>query len=252
MVDITTITDGTIDGAGYFDKIMAAMNAQILTQFDAGRIQGGDFATVYLGALQTALAQAIGFTLVSQQTLTEEAKILDTVNGVAVAGAVGKQKELQQAQIDGFARDAEQKGAKILMDAWQVTKSIGGDIVEPPEGARNDDIEEFIIKLRQGIGITESIYVLAANAGDNQSAALDDIVFLDGTLSTSPKDATPAITITGYSWVYISGPGAPTITNSTSSIASFIANPVGTYIFELTVTASDASTVKDRVTITVT
>ena len=230
---------------------MAAMNVQIITQLDAGRIQGPDFATVYLGALQSALTQAMNFSLIKQQVLTEQAKILDTVEGNPVTGAVGKQKELQQAQIDGFARDAEQKTAKIFMDSWQVSKSIGGDIIEPPEGARNNDIEDVLITLRQGVGITESIYTFAANAGENQSAALDDVVFLDGVLSTSPKDATPPITITGYLWEYVSGPGAPTIINSTKARASFVASPIGTYIFSLTITASDAATSIDRVSITV-
>jgi len=58
-----------------------------------------------------------------QKKKTEEAQILDTVDGTAVAGVIGKQKEVQTAQAKGFKDDAYIKAAKQHFDAFAVTLS---------------------------------------------------------------------------------------------------------------------------------
>jgi hypothetical protein len=132
MVTLTDVTTGTVDGTGYFDKFMAAMNAQIDLQYTLKRIQGPDFAKVYLGALQSAMSQAITFAqvvdastrtaaevaLLDQKTKTEKAQIMDDLSysGTLINGLVGKQKDLQTQQANGFIRDAEQKALKIILD----------------------------------------------------------------------------------------------------------------------------------------
>jgi hypothetical protein len=42
-----------------------------------------------------------------------------------VSGVIGKQKNLFEAQTNGFARDAEQKAAKILTEAWSIDAASG-------------------------------------------------------------------------------------------------------------------------------
>jgi hypothetical protein len=59
-------------GTGIFDTFIDAFNKNIETQFDQGRIVANDYATVYLGGIQTAMQQAIEF-LLRQKEL--EAKI---------------------------------------------------------------------------------------------------------------------------------------------------------------------------------
>lgn len=66
-------------------------------------------------------------TLLGQKTKTEEAQIRDTVDSVTVTGMLGTQKDLYKAQIEGFARDAEQKLADIYMKSWQVRTSLKPD-----------------------------------------------------------------------------------------------------------------------------
>ena len=277
MVDITDITTGTKNGTGYFDKFMDSINVHIEDQFQKGRITGKDYGVVYLGALQAALAQAVAYVgvqeqvsasslrtaaeaaLLAQKLITERAQVEDVIDTVAVLGSIGKQKALQEAQANGFARDAEQKALKILMDAWQVNKSVLGDALEVPDGARNDDIEEMIIKLRQGIEITESIYKFSASAGEDQEVTTGYYVELDGTGSTSPTDDTenPEI-ISGYLWTQLSGTSAGTITNATLERASFTAPAVSVtpsdnqLVFQLTISSSGASPdSSDTVTVTV-
>lgn len=61
--------------------------------------------------------------LMEQKTKTEVAQINDEVDGVTVAGSIGKKNLLMQRQADGFLRDAEQKAAKIMSDLWSIEKS---------------------------------------------------------------------------------------------------------------------------------
>lgn len=63
----TDVTEGTITGNGYFDKLMASLKTHIQAEYSSGRIKGTDYATVYLGALQSAMAQAIQFALQEKQ-----------------------------------------------------------------------------------------------------------------------------------------------------------------------------------------
>jgi len=279
MADITDITTGTKNGTGYFDKFMDSINVHIEDQFVQGRITGKDYATVYLGALQAALQQAVAYVgiqeqvsasalrtaaeaaLLGQKLLTERAQVEDTLEGSPVLGAVGKQKELQQAQIKGFSRDAEQKALKILMDSWNVNKSVLGDSLEVPDGARNDDIEDLIIKLRQGVEVTGSIYKFSADAGPNQEVGKSSFVMLDGTGSTAPFDdpdnPEDISTTGGYSWSIVlgsntTGAADPLLDDDTSATPNFTAPAAaGEITFQLEITGTENSRSFDTVTITI-
>jgi hypothetical protein len=275
MVDITDITTGTPNGTGYFDKFMDSINSQLDSQFKLGRLQGKDYANVYLGSMQTALAQAVAYVgvveqvtssearriaevaLLEQRALTEQAQILDIVDGNTVLGTIGKQKALHQAQTDGFARDAEQKALKIMMDSWGISKSVSGDAIDAPDGARNDDIEDLIIKLRKGIEITESIYKFNADAGNDQTVAVSSYIQLDGTGSTSPTDLDMPIEIATWAWTVDSVPDTattPTIVNANAAQATItdIGIVPGDYVFRLTVESDEVTPQTDFDTVTVT
>lgn len=88
-----------------------------------------------------------------EQKYNLQAQRLDTVNSLPVAGSIGKQKELYQAQIDGFARDAEQKLSKMLLDAWSVSRTTN-DAVEVPSEANNTSIDNVLAYAKVGIGMT--------------------------------------------------------------------------------------------------
>lgn len=70
---------------------------------------------------QNVLKVGAEMTLLSQKTLTERAQI--TSMGVDEDSVIGRQKRLYHAQTEGFKRDAEQKAAKILIDAWGIQRS---------------------------------------------------------------------------------------------------------------------------------
>ena len=72
----TTVgTGNATDGTGNFDNLMKVVTLHLEDQFTAGRITGTDYATVYLGALQSTLDQAVSFTL-SLNKANEEATLI--------------------------------------------------------------------------------------------------------------------------------------------------------------------------------
>lgn len=265
MVDVTDITTGAISGTGYFDKFMAAINVQIDLQFGKQRLQKADFATVYLGSLQLALQQAVAYVatveqvtastsrsaaenaLLNQKTLTEKAQIHDdTADATTVVeGAIGQQRALQAQQALGFVRDAEQKALKIILDTWSISKSVVGSTLPAPDGALNPDIADMIVKLRTGIGITESIYAGVADAGPNQIVATGAFVQLTAVDSTDRTDGLePDETIfppTGYIWTQLDSNTAQTLdpikeVETTEPIATFTqTGGAETYVFQVEV-----------------
>jgi hypothetical protein len=88
--------------------------------------------------------------LLAQKVATERAQT--QALGVDPDSVVGKQKNLYQAQTDGFARDAEQKAAKLLADAWAVQRTTDDGLEVAGTGLENPNIERAINKLLAGVG----------------------------------------------------------------------------------------------------
>ena len=66
---VSDITNGSLDangdwvGTGIFDVLMSAVNKNIESQFNKGRIAGADYATAYIGAMNAVLAQSIEYVM---------------------------------------------------------------------------------------------------------------------------------------------------------------------------------------------
>lgn len=276
MVEVKDLTGGEVAGAGAFDELMRTIKSNLQSEFDAERIIGSEYANVYLGSINAALATASQFILtlptmnqqtlllqeqviqaqkqnlildeqllktvaetavvgkqgalldeqllktqaetalvsanklltdkqvekltaeilligkqedqltaetaltnqklvnlinedlsitkarekadaeisiLNQKKLTEEAQILDVVNGNTVTGVIGLQKLLYQNQADGFIRDAEQKAAKIHADFFTVIQST--DVVTDVSlyGADGASVKAVLDKMKAGVNV---------------------------------------------------------------------------------------------------
>lgn len=88
--------------------------------------------------------------LVQQKIATEKAQTVDT--GVDENSVIGRQKQLYKAQTDGFARDAEQKAAKMLIDTWNVRRTTDEGTVADATNMLNDaTIGRAVLKVLDGI-----------------------------------------------------------------------------------------------------
>lgn len=133
-----TNTNNVITGSGVFDDLMESVTAHLEAQFQLGRITGTDFATVYLGAIQSALQASVSYAigqektnaevaLLTQKQTTEFAQTLVTGNTTPNANSIlGKQTTLYGEQAKGFKWNADQKYLKTLLDAWAINISTAG------------------------------------------------------------------------------------------------------------------------------
>lgn len=92
-ISIKDITTGEVAGRGNFDALMRTTLAHIKEEHTAGRITDANYATVYLGALQSNLSIATQFTLQHQLTNQQLLIAAETLNNTK------KQGELLDAQV---------------------------------------------------------------------------------------------------------------------------------------------------------
>lgn len=155
---ITDITTGAVDGDGVFDKLMAAGEAHLRQEYDRNRITGKEYSTVYLGMMQSAMSSAIQYLSASKQAdLLAQKKITEVTQTEDAIGGISKSKQdLLVAQTDGFARDAEQKMAKIFSDVYSINRSALGTSASVPTALEDTDISQVMVKAASGIGVTIS------------------------------------------------------------------------------------------------
>jgi len=100
-------------------------------------------------------------TLLAQKANTELAQTDSLVKtgtpylntSTSVTGIVQKQKDLFQAQTDGFARDAEQKAAKLVLDTWSVSETMGdGTGANATNHLQDADVGALVTILKAGVG----------------------------------------------------------------------------------------------------
>lgn len=141
MITIDQITTGSLLGSGSFDKLVQVCKLHLQGEYESGRINGDKYADAFIAIMNNALAQAIQFTvsaytagkqgelteeqkkLIIQQTKSEMAKILDTVDGAPVLGSIGKQKAVHDGQAKAFRHNSLQAATKLMTDVWSVQRS---------------------------------------------------------------------------------------------------------------------------------
>ena len=169
-IDIADVTTGSLDGTGSFDVLMQTMTLHLMREYTAGRITGDVYAKAYIEVLNATLAQATQFVvsqaqvaandeliaaqirqidaqirqidaqikLLSYQGISEQAKYLDSVDGLTIAGTIGKQKEIYAAQTKGFKDSALQSAAKTMIDTWSVRRTTDESTLTSPESKLYD------------------------------------------------------------------------------------------------------------------
>ena len=160
-VDFKDFSNGVVDytnpalpewsGSGVFDKLMHAINGNILVQYESGRIKGPEYAQVYLGSMQTAVVEAMKFMLTKEQIAKDldlkQAQI-DKLNDDKLTSA--KQRDLYQRQIQGFDDNKYQKLFESQLSSWGLMFS-SGMLTEKPSIITGDKVSQLYTKLTTGI-----------------------------------------------------------------------------------------------------
>lgn len=150
--DIDLLTTAVVSGTGVFDVLMTATKAHLLEEYNADRITGEEYATVYLGAIQAVMQQAVQYilgqpqvevakaqaALTRQKTVTELAQTDDTIpsglgfnSSTSVGGLLdlekdklALEKDLVSAQITASEREGNLVGQKIITELAQTCDSL--------------------------------------------------------------------------------------------------------------------------------
>lgn len=160
-IDFEDFSNGVVDhtnpalpewsGSGVFDKLMHAINGNILVQYESGRIKGPEYAQVYLGSMQTAVVEAMKFMLTKEQIAKDldlkQAQI-DKLNDDKLTSA--KQRDLYQRQIEGFDDNKYQKLFESQLSSWGLMFS-SGMLTEKPSIITGDKVSQLYTKLTQGL-----------------------------------------------------------------------------------------------------
>lgn len=87
-------------------------------------------------------------TLYQEQAEAKRAETLNTrTDGAAVAGSIGKQKELYTQQIESYKRDAETKVARLMIDSWITQKGVTNSTAIPSQ-LNNTSIDGVVSRLK--------------------------------------------------------------------------------------------------------
>jgi len=83
--------------------------------------------------------------LLQEQIEVQRAQTMDTrsTGGAAIAGVIGKQKELYTQQITSYKRDSENKFLKFYTDAWITQKTIDEGLL-PPNNFTNASVDALL------------------------------------------------------------------------------------------------------------
>lgn len=70
-ITLNQLTEASLDGLGAFDVLMRANKAHLEAEFQKNRIKGAEYATVYLGSLESVLNAALQFLLQKDKAALE-------------------------------------------------------------------------------------------------------------------------------------------------------------------------------------
>jgi hypothetical protein len=117
--------------SGFFVELMTSINAYVKGEYDSGRITGAEYANVYLGAMQSALTQAVQYAA-QKATNDAQAALLtaqkaqveaETTKVTAETSNVTKQGIILDKQALGLDKDIVLKDAQISQINTEIDKS---------------------------------------------------------------------------------------------------------------------------------
>ncbi|MBZ6397059.1 MULTISPECIES: hypothetical protein [Pantoea] len=102
------LTAATLEGNGLFDQMMRATTTHLATQLEKGRITGSDYATVYLGAMQATMQNAVQYLLSRDQSYAQALQLAAQIEAT--------QAQVKLAEQDLVLKQTEQQIQLVNLD----------------------------------------------------------------------------------------------------------------------------------------
>ena len=106
--DINDLTKGSLTGSGVFDVLMASAELHIQDEYKKQRITGSNYATTYLGIIQTVLQLSTQFVLQQDNSWIELEKLKLEKEKLKI------ELELQQAELK--IKETQLEIAKVQLE----------------------------------------------------------------------------------------------------------------------------------------
>ena len=125
-ITVTDLTQGQLTGTGVFDELMRANKAHLADEYSKGHIKGSEYATVYLGALQSVMSQSLQF-LLQQQQVDLQAQLIEKqiesegLNQLQIAEQT-QNLIATRDQIVAQTTLAEQQARNLIAEALNIPK----------------------------------------------------------------------------------------------------------------------------------
>lgn len=169
-VTVSNLTQATLAGNGVFDVLMRSVKAHLDAEFEASRIKGAEYATVYLGSLDLAMQNAMAFLLQSQK-ISRELELLDRQILLADKGLekADVEKDILEKQLLLADKELEKADAEILILQANATK-IPAEIAQIEAQTlligqqRLNAITEGTVLTAQEVKLRAEVEILEANA----------------------------------------------------------------------------------------
>ena len=209
-IELSNLTDSTNadNGTGVFDKLIQSVEHHIESQYKAGRITGNDYSSVYLGSMQSVLAESVKFLLSEQQVEKEvdllSEQIISEQKKNEAGGLIDLEKKKNQEQIDliiaqtasqyeGIDASRKDTNRKNLLNSKQVIK-----IGKESELLTTQNSELLLSGVVDRELKTEQKIATASNAIDSTNKANADVALTNSkevdqiyvTTSIRPKEVT--------------------------------------------------------------
>lgn len=202
----------TWKGTGVFDELMMAVNGNIQTQFDSGRITGAEYANVYLGGLQIAISEAMKYML-NKKTIEKGLEAQDVniaISEVQLAENTEKwalQRKVLENQLEMSNVDVRYKEQNVTKDLAIRDKQIESATADIAFNNSKKQIMEYTrkdnIRAKSAEQFAEFIkYLSAANVvpGSNDFVNMRALINAMNSGIANP-DTVATITTSGQDYV---------------------------------------------------
>jgi hypothetical protein len=135
-------TEDKTNGTGVFDTMMRSVKEHIADEYNQGRIQGTEYSTVYLGALQSVMDRALTFVLEKDKRTAEidilQQELLLTQERVLMLQA-------EKALVEANTLNAIKEGS--ILDAKLLNVPKEGAVLDAQECKLKSEFDLLVVKV---------------------------------------------------------------------------------------------------------
>ena len=137
--ELVSTPNHIVTGDGIFDKLMTSVNTQIDSQYKLTRIKGAEYASVYLGAMQTCISEAVKFLLAKDAAEWDMA--LKEAQLAIYQQELSLKLAMQPHEIEKILAEISKLSADTQLSGAQKAEVLAGTIREDLESIVDKDLK---------------------------------------------------------------------------------------------------------------